>query len=76
MKIQFMVFWVMTPCSDVVGYQNFGGSCCLHIQGEMTSFHFTLKTETARPTETLVSYHITTWCHNPEDRDLNILLDI
>jgi hypothetical protein len=24
MKIQVMVFWVMTPCNDVVGYQRFG----------------------------------------------------
>jgi len=22
--------------------------------------------------ETLVSYHITTWCHNPEDHDMNL----
>jgi len=24
----------MTPCSVAVGYQRFGGSCCLHLQGE------------------------------------------
>jgi hypothetical protein len=36
-KIQINVFWVVTPCSVVVGYQGFGGPCCLHI-------HFTLKT--------------------------------
>jgi hypothetical protein len=24
----------VTPCSVVVGYRRFGGSCCLHIQGE------------------------------------------
>jgi hypothetical protein len=29
-----MVSWVMTPCSDVAGYQRFGGPCCLHLQGE------------------------------------------
>jgi hypothetical protein len=23
----------MTVCIDVVGYQRFGGSCCLHLQG-------------------------------------------
>jgi len=26
--------------------------------------HFTLKTEAARSTETMVSYHIAKWCHN------------
>jgi hypothetical protein len=25
MKIKIAVFWVLTPCSDVVGYQHFGG---------------------------------------------------
>jgi hypothetical protein len=35
MKIQDVVFWVVMPCSDVVGYQCFGGPCCLHLQGEV-----------------------------------------
>jgi len=26
----------MTPCSDVVGYQSFGGPCRLHLQGEVS----------------------------------------
>jgi len=34
-QIQVEVFfWVVTPCSHVVGYQGFGGRCCLHLQGE------------------------------------------
>jgi hypothetical protein len=35
--IQVEVFWVMTPCSDVVEYQCFGGTCCLHLQGEVNA---------------------------------------
>jgi len=33
-KIQVKVFWVVMLCSVVVGYQHFGGPCCLHLQGE------------------------------------------
>jgi hypothetical protein len=32
---QVEVLSVVTPCSVVVGYQRFGGSCCLHLQGEV-----------------------------------------
>jgi hypothetical protein len=28
MKINVAVFWVVTPCSGVVGYQCFRGPCC------------------------------------------------
>jgi hypothetical protein len=27
--------WVVTPCSDVAGYQRFGRPCCLHLQDEV-----------------------------------------
>jgi len=33
---------------------------------------FTLKMETAWPSETLVSYHITSRYHIPEDHDINL----
>jgi len=33
MKIQVVVCWVVSLCSDVVGYQHFGGPCQLHLQG-------------------------------------------
>jgi hypothetical protein len=63
MKIQVVVLWIVTLCSDVVGYKHFGEPCYLHL-------HFTLKMEMEWPSETLVSY-ITTWHHNPDDHDLN-----
>jgi len=30
LKIHVMIFWDMTLCSDVVGYQCFEGPCYLH----------------------------------------------
>jgi len=32
-KFQVVVFYAMTLCGDVVGYQHFGGHYCLHLQG-------------------------------------------
>jgi hypothetical protein len=28
--------FILTPCSDVVGYRHFGGLCCLHLHGVTT----------------------------------------
>jgi hypothetical protein len=58
MKIQVVVFCVVSLCSDVVGYQCSGGPC------------FTLKFESLLSSGTLVSWHISTWHHNPEVNDL------
>jgi len=33
-KVSSRGLWVVTPCNDVVGYQRFGGPCCLHLQCE------------------------------------------
>jgi hypothetical protein len=33
--IQVEVFWVVLLCSVMVGCQQLGGSCCLHLQGEV-----------------------------------------
>jgi hypothetical protein len=44
MKIQFAAFWVVTPLSNMIRYQRFGGP------------RFTLKMEAARPSETFVTY--------------------
>jgi hypothetical protein len=35
MKIEVAVFWVVTPCSDVVGYECFGVAFSLHLHGEI-----------------------------------------
>jgi hypothetical protein len=34
--IQVEFFWIVTPCSVMVGYQRFRAPCCLHVQGEVT----------------------------------------
>jgi hypothetical protein len=47
-------------CSVTLGYQRFRG-------------RFTLKMETARSSETLVSYHNITRRHDPQDLDLYAL---
>jgi len=61
---QVEVFWVVTPCSVVVGYHRFGGPCCCHLQGGV-------KMAAVCSSETLVPYRNTTQRHNPEDLDVN-----
>jgi hypothetical protein len=61
-KIQVEGFWVVTPCSAVVGYKLFGGPCCLHLQ------------QRTWISETLLPSCNTSRRHNPEDLDLNTLL--
>jgi len=31
MMIQVEIFWVVMPCSALVGYHHFWGPCCLHL---------------------------------------------
>jgi len=37
-----VIFWVVTPCSDVVGYQLVDRPCCLHLLGK--TWHPTMTT--------------------------------
>jgi hypothetical protein len=37
--IEFAVFWIVMPCSVVVGYQRFGGQCCIYLQGWTWRLH-------------------------------------
>jgi hypothetical protein len=32
-RLELLVFWATSLCSDVDGYQRFGGPCFLHLQG-------------------------------------------
>jgi hypothetical protein len=69
------VFWVVTPCGGVVGYQCFGGTCCLHLHGGVSSLHFpSFHSEDggSMSSETLVFHHNITRGLNAEDLDLNL----
>jgi hypothetical protein len=39
-EIQIEVSWVVMSLGVVTGYQYFGGSCCLHLQGENPLKHW------------------------------------
>jgi hypothetical protein len=45
MKISLVVFWVVRPCGPVGGYQRFGGTYRLHLQGELWNGVTTKKTK-------------------------------
>jgi len=54
-KIEFVVFWVVTLYSVMNGYQHFGGPSYLHLQGWSA----------AHSPEIFVSNHHTTWNRKP-----------
>jgi hypothetical protein len=67
-SMKMAVFWVVAPCSLVEVYERFGGTCCLHHQGDA------LMMEAARTSETLVNFYQTTRCYNPEDSNLEFIV--
>jgi len=56
LETQVVVFRVVTPHSDVVGYQRFGGLSCFRLH----------------PKDGDSTVHITTRCHFPGDHDFNL----
>jgi len=68
-KIQVEVFWVVTPCSVVAGWQRFGGPCCRHLQGEVRvivpwSLHLSRKDREVRNFKD-VDVSKSEWVRNP-----------
>jgi hypothetical protein len=59
--LEFVVFWIVAPCSVVDGYQRFGGPYCPYLQGRSDGV--------AWSSETLVSIGHTTRRHNPENHE-------
>jgi hypothetical protein len=51
------------PSSVVVGYQRFGGPCCLHLHPE------------DRCNMALGKVRILSWRHNPEDEDFQLTVN-
>jgi hypothetical protein len=39
-NVRIAVFWVVTPCSLIGGYKNFGGAYCFLLQGRYVTGHF------------------------------------
>jgi hypothetical protein len=64
-KFEVVVFWFVTSCRDMVGYQRLGGQRRLHLQGEDEEGGSKVVRNTC-------AYHIITRHHNPRDHDLNL----
>jgi hypothetical protein len=70
------VFWVSTPCSQIIIYRRFGGTSCLHLQSkpmkqlgsskQCTAYSLTLKREAVCSSETLMKFYQRTWRHITE----------
>jgi hypothetical protein len=61
-NLSILFFWVVTPCGLVGRYQRFGETYCLRPQGWIGGCF----------SETLVSSHESTLCHNPEEQHRHV----
>jgi len=69
---QVEIFWVVVPCSVVVRYQCFRGSCCLFLQGPLKCQYPTATLHNITTQKTLtwnsitftsnISKYLTLWC--------------
>jgi hypothetical protein len=64
-----IVFWDVIPCSIAESYQCSGGTCYLCLQ----SISCNVKKEAAGSSQTLVTFYHITWCHVPQDSNLQKL---
>jgi hypothetical protein len=64
--IQDLVYWALTPCSNVVGY----------ITTRCHNLDHDTKVSEDLAASMLVLFHITTWRHIPEDQDTNVSKDL
>jgi hypothetical protein len=83
-SFQVMFFWVVVLPGDVAGYQQYHAVSifrmrlhhstqkCWYPTISLDSTTNTLKIVVACTSKMMAYYHITTWCHNPEDHDLNL----
>jgi hypothetical protein len=62
------VFWVVTPCSVVVGYQIFRGTCCLHLHCDPHNAGIPPQHYSQHYSEILVFYHNVTQRHITENQ--------
>jgi len=68
-KIQGAVFWILTPCNDVVGYRRFGGPYCPYLHSkDAPSLNSLLPKDAGIMTlRNIGILPITTRCQNPEN---------
>jgi hypothetical protein len=64
--MKIAVFWDVTPCNSIDGYQCSVGTCCLHLQGHFS----TLNTEAAGSSKMLLLIYKSKGNHIPQDSNL------